>query len=116
VEELATAADIQRRADTEEDTAAWVELNHEFHSVFVKAARSPRLASILTNLADSAAMYVATSLAAGGRRRTEANAQHRALLDAVRQRDADTACAVMLTHIQETVDTVVRVAPDGTGD
>jgi len=112
-QEIHEAAQIQARADVETDPARWVELNHEFHRVFVNAAGSPRLAGILNNLADSAAMYIATSLVHGEHRRENANAQHRALLDAVRRRDADTACAVMLTHIHQTVETVTRVDADG---
>ena len=111
-EELETAAAIQARADMERDPARWVELNHEFHRVFIDAARSPRLASILTNLADSAAMYIAASLVQGEHRREDANVQHHALLDAVRKRDADAACEVMLTHIHQTVETVTRLEPE----
>jgi len=107
-DELEAAAAIQARADDEIDPATWVELNHEFHRVFIEAARSPRLAGILTNLQDSAAMYIAASLLEGEHRRDDANAQHRQLLDAVRRRDADRACEVMLAHIHQTVDSVTR--------
>jgi DNA-binding GntR family transcriptional regulator len=112
-EELEIADAIQARADDERDPARWVELNHEFHHVFITAARSPRLAGILTNLADSAAMYIATSLVHGEHRREDANAQHHALIDAVRDRDAERACDVMLSHIHQTVETVTRLEPDG---
>ena len=111
-EEIEKAAAIQAEADVETDPARWVELNHEFHRVFIDAAGSPRLAGILTNLADSAAMYIATSLVRGEHRREDANAQHRGLLDAVRRRDAESACAVMLTHIHQTVETVMHLEPD----
>jgi DNA-binding GntR family transcriptional regulator len=112
-EELEIADAVQARADDERDPARWVELNHEFHHVFITAARSPRLAGILTNLADSAAMYIATSLVHGEHRREDANAQHHALIDAVRDRDAERACDVMLLHIHQTVETVTRLEPDG---
>lgn len=114
-EEIDTAEAIQVRADAERDPARWVELNHEFHHVFINAARSPRLAGILTNLADSAAMYIATSLVHGEHRREDANAQHHALVDAVRDRDAERACDVMLSHIHQTVETVTRLQPEGPG-
>jgi DNA-binding GntR family transcriptional regulator len=115
-EELETAEAIQARADAERDPARWVELNHEFHLVFVNAARSPRLASILTNLADSAAMYIATSLVQGEHRREDANVQHRELLEAVRARDAERACEVMMLHIHQTVETVTRLEPNRPDD
>jgi DNA-binding GntR family transcriptional regulator len=111
-DELEAAAAIQARADDETDPASWVELNHEFHRVFIEAARAPRLAGILTNLQDSAAMYIAASLMHGKHRREDANLQHRQLLDAVRRRDPDRACEVMLAHIQQTVDSVTATLPD----
>jgi DNA-binding GntR family transcriptional regulator len=116
-EEIDAAAQIQARADVETDAARWVELNHEFHRVFLKAARSPRLAGILNNLADSSAMYIATILARGERRREDANAHHRTLLEAVRHRDADAAAEVMMSHIHQTVEMVADILPrDIAGD
>lgn len=111
-DELEVAAAIQARADDENDPAAWVELNHEFHRVFVEAARARRLAGILTSLQDSAAMYIAASLIHRAHRREDANRQHRELLDAVRRRDADRACEVMLAHLQQTVDSVISTLPE----
>jgi DNA-binding GntR family transcriptional regulator len=105
-DELATAADIQRRADTEEDTAAWVELNHEFHSVFVKAARSPRLAGILQALHDAAGMYIAATLVQQTGRRSEANREHHQLLTAVRRRDVQGATGILLAHVQRTMEAI----------
>lgn len=114
-EELDAAAAICDRADAETDPARWVELNRELHRVFIDAARSPRLAHILINLADSAAMYIATSLVADADRREEANREHHVLLDAMRRRDADGACDVMSTHLQRTVDTITRPEGDEAG-
>ncbi|MGH9245314.1 MAG: GntR family transcriptional regulator [Acidimicrobiales bacterium] len=105
-EELDAAEAIQDRADEEQNLAVWADFNRQFHSAFIAAARSPRLASIVHNLLDSATVYIAASLMYDEHRREEGNAQHRQLLDAVRRRDADTAVDVMLTHIRQTVESV----------
>ncbi len=105
-EQLAEAEAIQRRADTETDPAAWVELNRDFHRAFIKAARSPRLAGIVETLQDSAAMYIVAALVHGDHQMGAANAQHWELIEAVRTRDVERAKATMLDHIHHTLDTV----------
>jgi DNA-binding GntR family transcriptional regulator len=105
-EQIAAAAAIQERADDERDTAAWVELNHAFHNVFVDAARSPRLAGILQALHDAAGMYIAATLVREGDRRDEANREHHDLLAAARRRDTQTAIEVQLGHVQRTMEAI----------
>jgi DNA-binding GntR family transcriptional regulator len=111
-EEIATAAAIQARADGERDTAAWVELNQQFHNVFVAAARSPRLAGILQGLHDAAGMYIAATLMQGADRRSEANREHRELLDAVRRRDVQAAIDLQVVHVQHTMEVIERAVGD----
>ncbi len=119
-DELEEAAALQARADVEEDPATWVELNREFHRLFMDASRSPRLSGILNNLQDSAAMYIAATVMQGQHRREDANDEHRRQLDAVRRRDVDAAVEVALAHIQQTVETVSRLdvepSPEQEGD
>jgi DNA-binding GntR family transcriptional regulator len=107
-EQIAAAAAIQARADEERDTATWVELNQQFHDVFVTAAQSQRLAAILQALHDAASMYVAATLLQGADRRTEANREHRELLEAVRRRDVQAAMDIQLAHVQRTMEVVER--------
>jgi DNA-binding GntR family transcriptional regulator len=102
--EVDLAAEVQARADRETDYAKWVELNHEFHGVFMKAARAPRLTGIISNLQDSASAYIAASLMGGGHRLEDANRQHHRLLDAFRRRDVAEAQAATLEHIASTLD------------
>jgi len=111
-EELATAAAICARADDERDTAAWVELNQRFHNVFITATRSPRLAVILQGLHDAAGMYVAATLTQGADRRSEANREHRELLDAVRRRDVQAAMELQLAHVKRTMELIERAVGD----
>jgi DNA-binding GntR family transcriptional regulator len=107
-EEVSTAAAIQARADHEQDTAAWVELNQQFHNVFVTAAHSSRLAGILRGLHDAAGMYVAATLLLDADRRSEANREHGEVLAAVRRRDAQAAADIQLAHVQHTMELVER--------
>jgi DNA-binding GntR family transcriptional regulator len=115
-EELDAAARIQERADAEDDTAAWIELNRQFHRIFVDAARSPRLAGILHTLFDAATMYIAATLLDGSERRVEDNAEHHRLLDAVRRRDPQAAIDVMLAHMDHTRSAIASQAFDDTPD
>ncbi|HSK91437.1 MAG TPA: GntR family transcriptional regulator [Euzebyales bacterium] len=112
-EEIAAAAEIQARADVEHDTAAWVELNHRFHDVFVRASGSPRLAGILQALHDAAGMYIAVTLVRDVDRRDEANREHHELLDAARRRDAQAATDAQLGHVRRTMEAVERAVTVG---
>jgi DNA-binding GntR family transcriptional regulator len=103
-DDLTEAAGILDVADSEQDPVAWIDLNHRFHRVFTQAAKSPRLAAIVESLQDSATLYILVALTRGTRGFEEANAQHRRLLEAVRERDVDAARSTILDHIHKTVD------------
>lgn len=105
-EQIEEAAAILRRADEETDPTTWVDLNRQFHKVFIRAADAPRLAGILETLQDSATMYIVAALTRGTRDMTEANAQHWQLLDAVRARDVAKAQETMTAHVQTTLDSI----------
>lgn len=101
--DLKRAAALQKRMDRERDPGVWVDLNREFHTVLADAARSPRLSSILKNLRDAAAVYVALSLKARSRQLMSGNRDHHALLDAFAQRDPDAAAKIMVEHLDATM-------------
>lgn len=105
-DEIAAAGAVQDEADAEQDTAAWVDLNHRFHTIFLKASRSQRLASILQALHDAAGMYIAATLVHDGDRLSEANCEHRDLLGAVRARDADAAVDIQMAHVRRTMESI----------
>ncbi|GAA3750221.1 GntR family transcriptional regulator [Salinactinospora qingdaonensis] len=105
-EEIEQAAEIQARADAEDDPTRWVELNRQFHRVFVQSAHSPRLAGIVEALQGSASMYILAAMLHGGRRLDEANNQHHQILQAVRDRDVEAVREAILNHIHGTVDGV----------
>ena len=79
-EQLAAAAELQRRMDQPCSSSTWAEVNREFHALFSAADGSSRLAGLLDGLRDSSAPYVARSLIARPEQIKEANAEHAALL------------------------------------
>ncbi|MGH9247912.1 MAG: GntR family transcriptional regulator [Acidimicrobiales bacterium] len=105
-QQLSEAGRILRLAETDRDPAAWVELNRRFHGIFSQAADSPRLRTIVDALQNSATLYVVVALSRGTRTTDEANAQHRAILEAARVGDVAEAQRVMLIHIRTTVDSL----------
>lgn len=105
-EEITAAEALQDQADSEQDTAAWVDMNHRFHTIFIQAARSQRLASILQALHDAAGMYIAATLVRHDGRRPQANGEHRDLLRAVRARDAAAAIDIQMAHVRRTMESI----------
>ena len=103
-DELAEATEILDLADKEKDPVAWIDLNQRFHRLFNRAARSPRLATIVESLQDSATLYILVALTRGTRDVVEANNQHRRILQAVRSGDVKAAREAILAHIHKTVD------------
>ena len=108
-DELAAAEDLQHQADREQDTAVWIDLNHRFHTVFINASRSQRLASILQALHDAAGMYIAATLVHDAERLAQANREHRDLLVAVRARDTEKAIEVQMAHLDRTMESISSV-------
>lgn len=82
-----------------DDLASWVALNLRFHSLFHEATGAKRLAAILTGLEEAASVYVAQAQRSHPEIRRRANAAHRALIQACRQRDAEKAIAAMEGHV-----------------
>nr|MDT0657213.1 GntR family transcriptional regulator [Micromonospora sp. DSM 115978] len=114
-EELAAATALQDQMDTETDPGAWVELNWRFHSLLERAARSPRLQTLVTTAQGTTAQYVGYSMKVRPARMTEGNAEHRELLRALADRDPDRAETLLVEHLRRTLDVVLQAAePAGT--
>lgn len=98
-DDLREAERLHQAMSKEPDVGTWVELNQMFHAIFHSAAGSQRLLAIAAGLQDAAATYVARAQAERPQVRKRSNAEHRALLKALRERDVDAAIAVQLHHI-----------------
>ena len=102
-QQLARAAELSQRMQTETDMSIWVTVNRDFHSVFSEVDDKSRLATILAGLRDSAAGYVAVSLDARPRHVAEANAEHEKLVEIYRRRDLDAAVELTIQHLRSTL-------------
>lgn len=101
--ELEAAEAMAAEMERETDPGTWAELNWRFHTLLVRGARSPRLGGIVKSVQDSAALYVARSLQHTPTRIQQGNAEHRALLEALRRRDADATAKCISQHLEGTL-------------
>jgi GntR family transcriptional regulator, carbon starvation induced regulator len=81
----------------------WLARHEEFNIVMMEACGSPRLVQMVKQLAEAAAMYHRALLPAISDDR-ELESEHRALLDSILAKDADTAVEVLTCHLEETRD------------
>jgi DNA-binding GntR family transcriptional regulator len=104
--ELAEAGEILDRMEEEPDVAEWVILNAMFHSLLADASRLPIMTGILRQLRNLSSLYVAASLLPHAERAISANQEHRAILDACRERDVDRMKAIELVHLGHSLELV----------
>lgn len=85
--------------DTENDQARWSELNWEFHATLYQAARMPRLLATIEMLHNNVARYLVIYLKKLGAQPVSQK-EHRAILDAIRQRQAQRAVDLLQQHLE----------------
>jgi DNA-binding GntR family transcriptional regulator len=95
---------IVDRMDREADVAEWAILNVSLHSLLVDASRLQIVTSILQKLRNLSALYVASSVHRFPDRIATGNREHRALLEACRDRDIGRAQEIELTHLRHTLE------------
>jgi DNA-binding GntR family transcriptional regulator len=102
-----TTVDLERAADVLDayeaafkagDVATWGDLNWRFHSTLLGATDRPLTMGILQTLHNQSDRYtrLQLSLTHGESRAAE---EHRAILQSARERDVDTACVLLHSHI-----------------
>lgn len=94
---------LHRQMMDEPDSAAWVDLNREFHGTIYDATGAPRLAAILKGLLDAGVMYVGSSQRHRPTHQAEANQKHAEILDGLAARNADRTVAITLEHMKLTL-------------
>jgi DNA-binding GntR family transcriptional regulator len=97
------------------DRPTWVELNREFHGVFMETSGWPRLASIVGALHDSASPFVALALRFRHDLFDIGNRDHRALADAARTKDVNAAMANIVDHMNITRSAIEDRMPESGG-
>lgn len=100
-DELTQAEAILDAMEVVTDPVEWASLNAAFHRVIYDAAGKPQLLELIEILRNRAKLYVAL-LAADLKNATHAAAEHRAMLDALRRRDADGMEALIRSHLTTT--------------
>lgn len=90
----------------------WVELNREFHGVFMDTSGWPRLAGIVGALHDSACPMVALALRFRDELFAMGNQDHRALLEAARTGDIEEAVVLTEGHMNITRTAIEARVPD----
>jgi DNA-binding GntR family transcriptional regulator len=91
----------------EESPDEWRAANEAFHMSIYGAARMPRLEALIMSLWIAVEPYLRLYVTSPGSL-TESQAQHRAILDALRKADAAAAQTVLREHLRATADVVSR--------
>jgi len=97
-DQLDEAERLYQQMAKEKDLGNWVELNMRFHFIFEEATGVSRLVGNMKGLEQSSAVYVAQAQRWHPEIRRRANEEHRALVDACRDRSVDRATDVMRGH------------------
>jgi len=98
--ELAELESLCTRYETEQDLELWAQVGTDFHDLLVTAARNKRLATILDSLNGQIVHSRRSALKADPQRRDAAIREHRAVLEAVKARNAAEAEARAREHVR----------------
>jgi DNA-binding GntR family transcriptional regulator len=112
--QLREADRLRQRMVKERDLGNWVELNTQFHHVFHASTGVSRLAQILMGFEEASAVYVAQAQRWHPEIRRRANDEHKALIEAFRDRDVERAGEVMRGHAAMPIE-MTRPEERGTG-
>ena len=106
VSQLNKLAEIVSRQETTSDDAALSSINCEFHVAIAECAHNRILLSIVADLNKRVRFYY---LPAATGRHDNSVAEHRAIIAAITERDADRAAALITAHIFDTRTDAARV-------
>jgi DNA-binding GntR family transcriptional regulator len=98
-DELREAESLCDAMEKEKNLGTWADLNRQFHKVVCSASRSPRLITLLRQLRAANAVYVGLGLRAVDGPTAHGNRDHRDLVAALRDRDAERAANISERHI-----------------
>jgi DNA-binding GntR family transcriptional regulator len=91
----------------------WVPLNREFHGVFMEICQSPRLASFVATLHDSAMSFLTTAMQFRPEMMEYGNRDHRTMAKAARDGDVETATKCAGDHMNITMTAAKRLFGPG---
>jgi len=99
------------RMESTTSPADWVQLNREFHGVFMELCGRLKLAQFLGILHDSAVTFVAMAMGFRPEMMHAGNRDHRVMAAAARQGDVETAVACARDHMNTTMSAVKDLLP-----
>lgn len=107
---LGVALDDVEDASASGDLVAMAEANRRFHFGLLEAARMPRLSRLVRVLWDATDVYRSLYYSDGDHR-DAVHDEHRAVLQAVREGDAELAVSLLRAHRERAVAALERVVP-----
>lgn len=96
---LDEAEAILRQMTASDSWDAWIHGNRAFHQKIYDAASSRRLVSLIKGLQDTTVVFVSSTLSRSPLLKDTATSDHMAILQAARDRDAETLTRVTLRHL-----------------
>ncbi len=109
--DLRAAADILDRYDASDSPREWTELNLEFHLCLYRAAHRPRLLKMIEDIVRGIDIHLrAHQSSTVGRKSPQA--EHRGILQACAQGDAERAARLLEQHIEHTQRMLQEAADD----
>jgi DNA-binding GntR family transcriptional regulator len=91
------------RMEATTNPVEWVPLNREFHGVFMDICESPRLATFVGILHDSAMTFLTTAMRFRPEMMDHGNRDHRIMANAAREGDVETATTCAGDHMNITM-------------
>ena len=96
---MAAAEKLLNKMEAEPDCIVWREQNILFHTLLYESADRPMTLDHIARLRQQVDRYIRLHLAS---MREESEAQHRAILEAVRARDRGAALEALSRHLEKT--------------
>lgn len=96
---LDRAQELHDQMSAAPHSAAWVQLNRDFHMTIYEASNQHRLVAMVRALQDASVMAVSSRIQRLPGVRETANREHGDLIDALRARDIVTAKSVIMHHV-----------------
>lgn len=98
----------------EEDILTVVKKDNEFHELIYRASRNQRLAQIITNLSEQINRFRMTSLSVPGRLKIAVD-EHRKIIEAISDRDADLANKLASEHMENAEQNLINAIREEEG-
>ena len=106
--------DLCERMEATKVPSEWVQLNREFHGVFMDLCGRPKFAQFLGILHDNAVTFVAMAMRFRPEMMQAGNRDHRIMASAARKGDIETAVACARDHMNVTMSAVEDLLPGDT--